>query len=170
MGRKSTRENKNIYQLTREEANMTRAEASEAIGFMSESMIEKIEYDQTIPDPDEVLAMAKAYKKLGLCNFYCSQECPIGQEYVPEVKIAELSQIVLHLLASQNTLEKEKNRLIEITVDGNISAEEVEDFVRIQKVINRISLAADAMRLWIDQNIASGNIDKETFEKLVNIK
>ena len=170
MGRKSTRENKNIYQITREEANMTRAEASEAIGFMSESMIEKIEYDQTIPDPDEVLAMAKAYKKLDLCNFYCSQECPIGQEYVPEVKIAELSQIVLHLLASQNTLEKEKNRLIEITVDGNISAEEVEDFVRIQKVINRISLAADAMRLWIDQNIASGNIDKETFEKLINIK
>ena len=168
MGRKSTRENKNIYQLSREEAKMTRADASDAIGFMSESVIEKIEYNQILPDPDEVLAMAKAYKKPDLCNHYCSQECPIGQEYVPEVKIAELSQIVLHLLASQNKLEKEKNRLIEITVDGIISAEEMEDFVRIQKTINRISLAADAIRLWIDQNIVSGNIDKEAFEKLVN--
>ena len=44
MGRKSVRENKNIYQLSREEANMTRAEASEATGFMSESVIEKIEH------------------------------------------------------------------------------------------------------------------------------
>ncbi len=168
MGRKSTRDNKNIYQLAREEAHLTRAEASETIGFMSESVIEKIEYDQSIPDPDEVLAMSKAYKKPELCNYYCSQECPIGHEYVPEVKISELSQIVLHMLASQNSLEKEKNRLIEITVDGKIAADEMKDFVRIQKIVNHISMAADAMRLWIDQNIASGNIDKDTFEKLVN--
>ena len=168
MGRKSTRDNKNIYQLSREEAGMTRAEASDAIGFMSESVIEKIEYDQAVPDPEEVLGMARAYKKSDLCNYYCSQECPIGQEYVPEVKISELSQIVLHMLASQNSLEKEKNRLIEITVDGEISPEEMKDFVRIQKVINQISMAADAMRLWINQNIASGNIDQEEFERLLN--
>ena len=165
MGRKSTRENKNIYQLYREEATMTRAEASNVIGFMSESVIEKIEYNQAIPDPDEVLAMANAYKKPDLCNYYCSQECPIGQKYVPEIKISELSQIVLHMLASQYSLEKEKNRLIEITVDGKITVDELKDFVRIQKVVNRISLAADAMRLWIDQNLASGNIDKKAFEE-----
>ena len=167
MGRKSVRENKNIYQLLREEANMTRADASEATGFMSESVIEKIEYGQSIPDPDEVLAMAKAYKRFELCNYYCSNECPIGQEYVPEVTIKELSQIVLHMLQSQNSLEKEKNRLIDITVDGKISEEELADFVRIQKVVNHISMATDAMRLWIEKNIASGNIDKEEFERLM---
>ncbi len=168
MGRKSTRDNKTIYQIAREEAGFTRSEASETIGFMSESVIEKIEYEQSEPDPDEVLAMARAYKKPELCNYYCSQECPIGHEYVPKVKTSELSQIVLQLLASQNSLEKEKNRLIEITVDGTISAEEVRDFVRIQNVINHISLAADAMRLWIDQRIAAGNIDKDEYEKIIS--
>jgi hypothetical protein len=52
---------------------------------------------------------------------YCSHECPIGQEYVPEVKVKELSQIVLQMLATMNSLEKAKDRFIEITADGEIS-------------------------------------------------
>ena len=35
MGRTSTKENKCIYQLAREDAGMTRAEASEALKFIS---------------------------------------------------------------------------------------------------------------------------------------
>jgi hypothetical protein len=45
VGKKSTRENKNIYQLCREEAELTREEASEAMGFVSESRIEKYDVD-----------------------------------------------------------------------------------------------------------------------------
>ncbi len=106
MGRKSTRENKSIYQLAREEAGMTREEASESMKFVTDSRIEKYESGKSPVQPDEVLAMAKAYKKPALCNYYCSHECPIGQEYVPEVKTAELAQIVLKMLASMNLLEK----------------------------------------------------------------
>ena len=108
MGKKSVRKNKNIYQIAREEAGLTREKASETIGIISESAIEKIEYGQMLPAPDYVLAMAKAYNKPELCNNYCAKECPIGNVYVPEVKTTELSQIVLHLLASLNALEKEK--------------------------------------------------------------
>ena len=86
MGKKSTRENKSIYQLAREEANMTRAEASEKMQFVSGSRIEKYESGKSSVQPDEVLAMARAYKKPELCNYYCSHECPIGQEYVPEAR------------------------------------------------------------------------------------
>ena len=168
MGKKSIRENKNIYQTAREEAGLTRAKASELIGIMSESAIEKIEYNQTLPAPDYVLAMARAYKKPELCNNYCAKECPIGNVYVPEVKTTELSQIVLRLLASLNTLEKDKERLIEITVDGGINESEMADFARIQKTINQISMAADAMQLWLEKGISSGVIDKEALEKLLN--
>ena len=45
MGKKSTRENKSVFQLSREEAGMTRAEASEAMEFVSESRIEKYKGD-----------------------------------------------------------------------------------------------------------------------------
>lgn len=37
MGKRSTREHKNAYQLAREDAGMTREEASEALQFISDS-------------------------------------------------------------------------------------------------------------------------------------
>lgn len=167
MGRKSTKDNKNVYQLAREEAQLTRAAASEAT-WLSESVIEKIEYGSSKPDPDAVVAMAKAYKKPELCNYYCSHECAIGDAYVPEVRVSQLSEIVLHMLASLNSLEKQKERLIEISVDGNITADEMQDFAKIQKMLNQISMAADAMRLWAEKAIASGNVDAEALNKVMN--
>lgn len=41
MARKSTRENKNIYQRTRETLNLTREEASDLLQTMSPERIEK---------------------------------------------------------------------------------------------------------------------------------
>ena len=158
MGRSSTKENKNIYQQSRENAGFTREAASEQMEFLSESKIEKIEYEKTFPHPEDVLAMAKCYKDPSLCNYYCSHECPIGQEYVPEVKFKELSQIVLEMLASLNTMEKEKNRLIEITVDGVISEDELNDFQKIQEQLGQISLAIDSLQLWVDKAIIDGKI------------
>ena len=35
-------------------------------------------------------------------NYYCSNQCPIGRQYVPEVNIQDLSQIVLCLVDSLN--------------------------------------------------------------------
>ena len=103
--------------------------------------------------------MADCYKNPTLCNYYCSHECPIGQEYVPEVKLKDLSQITLEMLASLNSLEKEKNRLIEITVDGIISEDEKEDFERIQHQLAQISMAVDSLQLWVQKAILDGIID-----------
>lgn len=158
MGRKSTKENKNIYQLSRERAGFTREAASEALEFISADRIEKIENEKSIPHPDEILAMADSYKKPSLCNYYCSHECPIGQEYVPEVKLKDLSQITLEMLASLNALEKEKSRLIEITVDGIISDDEKEDFERIQSQLEQIAMAVDSLQLWVQNAIIDGRI------------
>ena len=160
MGRKSTKQNKNIYQTSREEAGFTREGAAELLEFISSDRIEKIESERSLPHPDEILAMADCYKNPSLCNYYCSHECPIGQEYVPEVKIKELSQITLEMLASLNSLDKEKNRLIEITVDGQISDDEIKDFEKIQEQLSQISMAIDSLQLWVQKAIADGRIDK----------
>ena len=159
MGRKSTKENKNIYQISREEAGLTREAAAEALKFISSDRIEKIENEKTLPHPDEILAMTDCYKEPSLCNYYCSHECPIGQEYVPEVKLKDLSQITLEMLASLNSLEKEKNRLIEITVDGVISEDEKEDFERIQNQLAQIALAVDSLQLWVQKAVIDGKIN-----------
>ena len=119
MPRRSTKENKNIYFQSREEAGLTRAQASEAT-YISESRIEKIEYGQMQINPQDVVAMARAYKKPSLCNYYCANDCEIGKESVPELKITNLSQIVLTLLSSINELNDEKDKLIRISADDKI--------------------------------------------------
>ena len=123
MGRRSTKENKTPYQISREALGLTRDGAEELLQYISADRIEKIENERSLPNPDEVLIMAEKYKQPDLCNYYCSHECPIGQQYVPEIKIKDLSQIVLEMLASLNSMNKKKERLIEITADGQISQE-----------------------------------------------
>lgn len=168
MGRMSIKSDKNIYHQAREALKLTRAAASELMGFVSESRIEKIEYEKTVPQPEDVLAMSRAYKNPGLCNHYCSKECPIGQEYIPEVKMKNLSQIVLELLSSLNALSKEKEHLIDICVDGKISDNELKDFARIRNELASISITIDALQLWINNTIASGKLDKEKLDSFTS--
>lgn len=164
MGRKSIKENKNIYQISRENMELSRDAAAEVLGFVSADRIEKIENERTVPHPEEVLAMADGYKSPALCNYFCSRECPIGREYVPEVKIKDLSQITLEMLATLNKLTREKERLIEITVDGELTEDEIPDFIQIKSDLEKMALAIDSLNLWVDQTIASGKIDKKLLE------
>ena len=163
MARKSTKENKNIYQRTREGLDLTREEASDLLETMSPERIEKIESERSMPHPDEVLLMSDKYKQPTLCNYYCANQCPIGQQYVPEIKAKELSQIVLELLASLNSMNKQKERLIEITVDGKITGDELEDFIYIQEELERISIAVETLQLWSERMLATGAIDVEQY-------
>ena len=160
MGRKSTKENKNIYQTSRETMEYTRDAAAEKLGFISADRIEKIENEKSLPHPEEVLAMADCYKNPALCNYFCSHECPIGIEYVPEIKAKDLSQITLEMLATLNKLTHEKERLIEITVDGELSEDEIPDFMKIKDQLEKMALAIDSLNLWLDQTIASGKINR----------
>ena len=166
MGRKSTKENKNIYQLSREKLGLTREKASELMPGLSPERIEKIENERSFPHPDEVLLMSDGYQDPRLCNHYCSKECPIGREYVPSIEFKDLSRIVLEMLASLNTVNQKKDRLIEITCDGIVHDEEVADFVTIQEELEKISITVETLQLWTEQMLASGAINMELYNKL----
>ena len=159
MGRKSTKENKNVYQQAREEQGLTREAAAQLLEFISDDRIEKIESDKAQARPEEVLKMAECYQHPELCNYFCSHECPIGQRYVPEVGVKELSQISLEMLASLNALEKYKNRLIEITVDGVVHKDEREDFAKIRSLLDDMSKAISSLTLWVDKAANNGKIE-----------
>ena len=163
MARISTKENKNIYQLTREGLKLSREAASELLESIPPERIEKIENERSLPHPDEVLVMSDKYKQPSLCNYYCANQCPIGQEYVPEIKVKDLSQIVLEMLASLNAVSKQKDRLIEITADGKISGDELEDFIFIQEELERISITVETLQLWSERMLATGVIDEEQY-------
>ena len=163
MPRVSTKENKNIYQQTRERLGLSREAASERLAGVSADKIEKIESEKTVPYPDEVLAMSRGYNAPTLCNHYCSKQCPIGMEYVPEIKLKELSQIDLEMVASLNAVEGEKNKLIVLAADGEISDKEIDEFIHIQGELERISVAVETLQLWTEKMLASGVIDKEKY-------
>ena len=168
MARASTKENKNIYHLTRESLKLTREAASELLESIPPERIEKIENERSLPHPDEVLVMAEKYRQPSLCNYYCANQCPIGQEYVPEIKVKDLSQIVLEMLASLNAMNKRKERLIEITADGKISGDELEDFIFIQEELERISITVETLQLWSEKMLANGVIDEEAYNARKN--
>lgn len=159
MSRKSVKENKNIYQISREEAGLSREAASNAMQFVTENRIESFEADQSLPHPEEVLAMADAYKKPELCNYFCSHDCPIGKEYIPAVKNAPLSQIAVEMMVSLNNINKMKDRLLEITVDGAITRDELKDFAQIENNLDDISEAISSLKLWCRKAAAAGNLD-----------
>lgn len=164
MGKKSVRPDKNVYQLAREAMELTREKASEQM-FISADRIEKIESGRSLPHPDEIMGMAECYHAPELCNYYCTRECRIGQEYVPEADMKDLPHITLQMLASLNALEKQKNRLIEITVDGEITEDEYLDFALIRHHMNNISASVESLKLWMNRMIYDGKIDKDKLDE-----
>lgn len=161
MGKQSTRQNKNIYQLCREAQGLTREKASEKMSSVSASRIEKIEYELQEPTPYDIIQMADCYKRPDLCNYYCSHKCSIGDRYVPEVEISELSNIILETIASLNEINPLTSRLIQIARDGKITDDEIRDFAFISKKLDDVSLAIDSLNLWVDKTASENNINIE---------
>ena len=166
MARVSSKKNKNIYQQTRENLELSRESASELLEWISPERIERIENEKSNPNPDEILQMADKYKLPRLCNYYCANQCPIGQQYVPEIKVKELSQITLELLASLNNMNSNRERLIEITVNGKIDDDEIADFIAIQEELERISITVETLQLWSERMLANGIIDEAKYNEI----
>lgn len=163
MGKQSTRENKTIYQLYREECGLTREKASECMVGISASRIEKIEYELQEPTPYDVVQMADCYKRPDLCNYFCSHKCEIGNRYVPEIEVSELPNIILETIASLNEINPLTGRLIQIARDGKISDDEIKDFAYISKKLDEISLAIDSLNLWVDKTASENGINIDLF-------
>lgn len=161
MGRASVKANKSIYQITREKLGLTREKASNLLKVISAERLEKIENDKINIQPEDVLTIAKCYNAPALCNYYCSHQCSIGQKYVPEVEEKELSQIAIETLNALNKINRDKDRLLEIVEDGQITEDEYEDFFLIKKTLDKISLSVDSLQLWVDKAISEGGIKKQ---------
>ncbi len=161
-----------IYKENRKKHDLTRDDVCDKASLMNlpiqPERVEKIENGKFPITPDEVMLLAEIYGEPTLCNHYCSKECPIGEKYVPEVKVKDLAQIVLEMLSSLNSMKKSQERLIEITADGMIDDDEIKDFVFIQKELERISITVETLQLWVEQMLADKKINIEKYNELIN--
>ena len=157
------KEIRNKYDLTREQVC---DKATQLNKVLQKDRLERIENAKYPITPEEVMTLAELYGEPSLCNYYCSNECPIGEKYVPEIKVKDLAQIVLEMLSSLNTLKKRQERLIEITADGIIANEEIKDFVDIQKELEKISVTVETLQLWVEHMRANNKIDIEEYNRI----
>ena len=169
MPRKSVKQDKNVYQLLREAKGYSRARACELLSCISESRLVRIESGEAAPYPEEIITMSEVYIEPNLPNIYCANDCPLGQSYVKQVEVKELPIITLEMLNLLNRLTTQKERLIEITFDGEVSSDEMKDFMRIKRDLEKMSMTIDSMQLWLDNKIANGEIDldkEQSFHRL----
>lgn len=152
------------FQKSRMDANYTQDDASECLGI-SVDTIRRMEAGSREIKPSEVCAMADLYYDPTLYNFYCTNVCEIGKKYIPKIETGELQKIVLKMLSSLNSIENTKNRLVDIAVDGEISDEEIDDFVHIQRQLNEISITVETLKLWVDKEIKDGKINMDKYNK-----
>ena len=74
------------------------------------------------------------------------------------------------MFASLNSVNKRNERLIEITADGVISNDEIDDFIYIQEELERISITVETLQLWAEKMLANGIIDAEAYNARKNGK
>lgn len=165
MGRKSTRENKTVYQIAREKQGLTLEKAGELMDFVSEDRIGKIESGSLQIQPEDVIAMAECYKAPALCNYYCTHACAIGKRTMAEVEEKSFSQIAIETVNALNKLNRWKDRLLEIVEDGQVRPDESDDFLEIRATLEKISASAGALQLWVDGQIAEGRLEREKYGK-----
>ena len=162
MGRKSTKENKSIWQTTREELGLTREKAGELIPGFSPERIEKIENGRTQIQPEDALLLAEYYKAPALVNYYCCNECPIGESHAVRAESKELTQIAVETLNAVNQMSRIKDRLLEIAEDGKVCNDELEDFMKIKSVLDKLSQSVSNLQLWMDEQIAAEQFAGQT--------
>ncbi|MBQ6078269.1 MAG: helix-turn-helix domain-containing protein [Clostridia bacterium] len=160
MGKRSTKENKNIWQESREALELSREAASELLQFVSADRIEKIESGRSAPHPDEVLLMEQGYGNAELSNYYCTHECPIGMKYVQKAELKELPQLTVELLSALHAMEEEQNRLIDISVDGRVNDFERKQFDVILEKLAALDRSIRGMRIWIEHALYTGKMEE----------
>ena len=60
------------------------------------------------------------------------------------------------MLSTINILSRQKDRLVEITVDGKITKDEMKDFLNIKSELDKMTVSIESLKLWIDQMNAEG--------------
>ena len=161
MGKASVKKNKNIYQITREELGLSRAEATERIpgnpnfpgmAGVPEYKLVKIENGTVAVQPADVVAMAQRYNQPELRNYYCCNECEIGKIDAPEVTFdGGIHEILVNMAVALKKVNHNKIRLMEILEDGKLSEDEKEDFDMIYKELEQISMTVEALQLWCEK-------------------
>lgn len=169
MGRKSIKENKNVYQEARDELGWSREKAADEIlkiengryGYVDKYKLVKIEEESIKIQPDDIVALSKAYNKPELRNYYCCHQCDIGAIDAPEVIYKDnVHEILVNMAITLESVNAKKTRLMEILADGKVDDAEMVDLNKILEELEKISMTVEAIQLWCEKAKHLGDENK----------
>ena len=127
------------------------AENSYQFVGIERSRLLKIETNEVIAHPDEVASMVKAYNAPELVNYYCTQQCPLGQGGSLLIH-NDLDRIFVTLMSALHSLEKAEDALYHILEDGKVSKDEQQEFNQLLNTLGKIAYSAESLKLWAQCN------------------
>ena len=160
MGKVSVKENKNVYQEVRDELGWSREKAAEIIAevdngrysFLDKYRLVKIEDESVKIQPEDIVALSKAYNRPELRNYYCCHQCDIGKIDAPEVTDANnVHKTLVEMAVSLESVNAKKLRLMEILADGKVDDAEISDLNKILDELEKISMTIEAIQLWCEK-------------------
>ncbi len=169
MGRKSIKENKNVYQEARDELGWSREKAADEIlkiengryGYVDKYKLVKIEEESIKIQPEDIVALSKVYNKPELRNYYCCHQCDIGAIDAPEVIYKDnVHEILVNMAISLESVNTKKTRLMEILADGKVDDAEIADLNKILEELEKISMTVEAIQLWCEKAKRLGDENK----------
>lgn len=159
MGTSPTKSMDNIYCRCRKEAAKyndrlnSREGAAELLNISASSLADyELGITKVVP-VDKVVLMADLYNAPEIMNYYCTNECPIGEMTVPKLEIADLDRLTIKILAAFNNTLDIKNILIDITEDGIITDCEKPKLEEVLISLDKISKISQELRLWAEKNL-----------------
>lgn len=138
----------NMYQSARESAGLTQESAAELLGISTKS-VQCYEAAHTIPPAGMVQKMVLVYGAAWLGNSYCNG-CPLGMHRsLPESQL-DVQQLAIEIGLAFGTPEqfrRDATRMLEISLDRQISDAEIKDYNEITERFWRCGLIAEKMRI-----------------------
>lgn len=98
------------------------------------------------------MLMSDLYHAPELKNYYCRNECPLG-EGMPELKIRDIDRITVMTLSAIKKVSQSRDNLLEIVEDGIISEDERPQLAQIIKNMDELTDAAQSLKAWAKKNM-----------------
>lgn len=134
----------NIYKTARLCSGFTQDDAAEKLNI-STRCLSSYENSKTPPD-DIVVSMIELYGVSWLGYQHLKLNTLIGQKYLPEINIDDLSLSVLRFQKEYKDIEKIKDSMIEIACDGRIDTKEKNAWGIVTKEVEDLISAALSIR------------------------
>lgn len=142
---KEQQEYRNIYQIARESAGLTQEKASELMDISVDSL-RAYEGSRRVPPDPVVIKMIEIYNTQYLAYQHLKTSAEVGQKYLPDIVIEDLSTSVLKVQAEVKDFIDCEDLLVKICSDGKVSDNEIRDFKKICKELDDVIEAIYAFK------------------------